>query len=118
MQFICRFIDPKIQILSVEVGSIKDGQFQPVESVKDTLFSFAPSVCDVVRFDDLLGTQAYIKYSDFDDFFQSLISDIIVSKTNSDLPLTFDDIMKFVKLSFFPMMIVIDIDDIYFNSDI
>lgn len=117
MQFICRFIDPKIQVLSVEAGNIEDGQFVSVKSVKDVLTYNSPSVVDIVHFDDILGTQAYIKFSDFDDFFQRIVSDIVVSRTLSDIPLSFDDIMQYVKLSFYPMMIVIDIDDTFFDRD-
>lgn len=117
MQFICRFIDPKIQILSVEVGRIDDGQFKPVDSVKDILYSFAPNVADLVRFDDLVGTQAYIKFSEFDDFFQDLVQDVVIENIESDLPLSFEDIMKYVKLSFYPMMIVIDIDETFFKNE-
>lgn len=118
MQFICRFIDPKIQILSIEVGNVVDGQFKSVDSVEETLFSHAPNVTDIVRFDDIIGTQAFIKFSEFDDFFQILIQDIIVNNLEPDLPpLSFEDIMKYVKLSFYPMMIVIDIDDIFFKKE-
>ena len=117
MQFICRFIDPKIHVLSVEVGNIEDGQFVPVKSVKDVLTIWSPSTSEIVHFDDLLGTQAYVRFSDFDEFFQRIISDIVVSRMTSDLPPSFDDIMQYVKLSFYPMMIVIDIDDIFFSSD-
>lgn len=116
MQFICRFVDPKIQVLSIEVGEVKEGQFKPIESVKDYLSSVAPSTCNIVRFDDILGTQAYIKFSDFDDFFQSLINDTILSEYSMTHSTSFEDVMSHVKLSFYPMMIVIDIEDYYIYS--
>lgn len=61
MQLIIRILGAGIPVFDFTAGEIADGQFKPFTELQATIEQRFPAIVDLVVFDDLLGTQAYLK---------------------------------------------------------
>lgn len=61
MQIIFRIFGPGIPVFDFTAGEIVDGQFKAFEDLRGSLDALIPGFSDLVHFDNLLGTQAYVK---------------------------------------------------------
>lgn len=61
MQIIIRILGAGIPVFDFTAGEIAEGQFKPFTGLQSTIEQYFPALADLVVFDDLLGTQAYLK---------------------------------------------------------
>lgn len=61
MQIVFRLLGPGIPVFDFIAGEIVDGQFKPFEDLCGSLDALIPGLSNLVHFDDLLGTRAYVK---------------------------------------------------------
>lgn len=61
MQIIVRILGAGIPVFDFTAGEIADGQFKPFTELQATIEQRFPAIVGLVAFDDLLGTQAYLK---------------------------------------------------------
>lgn len=61
MQIIIRILGAGLPVFDFTAGEIIEGQFKPFEDLHSTIVDRFPILADLVVFDDLLGTQAYLK---------------------------------------------------------
>lgn len=61
MQIIIRILSAGIPVFDFTAGEIADGQFKPFAELQATIEQRFPAIVDLVAFNDLLGTQAYLK---------------------------------------------------------
>lgn len=61
MQIVIRILGAGIPVFDFTAGEIVEGQFKPFTELQATIEQRFPSLAGLVSFDDLLGTQAYLK---------------------------------------------------------
>lgn len=61
MQIIIRILGAGIPVFDFTAGEIVDGQFKTFTELRATVEQRLPALANLVAFDDLLGTQAYLK---------------------------------------------------------
>lgn len=61
MQVIIRILGAGIPVFDFAAGEIADGQFKPFTDLQATIEQRFPVLANLVAFDDLLGTQAYLR---------------------------------------------------------
>ncbi len=61
MQIIIRILGAGIPVFDFVAGEIVESQFKPFAELQATIEQYFPALADLVAFDDLLGTQAYLK---------------------------------------------------------
>lgn len=61
MQVIIRILGAGIPVFDFVAGEIADGQFKPFTDLQAAIEQRFPALAGLVAFDDLLGTQAYLK---------------------------------------------------------
>lgn len=61
MQIIIRILGAGIPVFDFTAGEIADGQFKPFTELQAIIEQRFPALAGLVAFDDLLGTQAYLK---------------------------------------------------------
>lgn len=61
MQIIIRILGAGIPVFDFTAGEIAEGQFKPFTELQATIEQCFPALSGLVAFDDLLGTQAYLK---------------------------------------------------------
>lgn len=61
MQIIFRTFGSGIPVFDFLAGEIVDGQFKAFEDLRGSLDALIPGLSDLVHFDNLLGTQAYVR---------------------------------------------------------
>lgn len=61
MQIIIRIFGAGIPVFDFVAGEVVEGQFKPFAELQTTIERFSPDLAKLVAFDDLLGTQAYLK---------------------------------------------------------
>lgn len=61
MQIIIRILGAGIPVFDFTAGEIADGQFKPFTELQATIERHFSALAGLVAFDDLLGTQAYLK---------------------------------------------------------
>lgn len=61
MQIVIRILGAGIPVFDFTAGEIAEGQFKPFIELQSTIEQHFPALADLVAFDDLLGTQAYLK---------------------------------------------------------
>jgi hypothetical protein len=76
-QIVIRILGPQIPVFDVLSGNIKDGQFAPDASVETTLKDLlGGDAAALVRFDSMLGGQAFIASDNLRPFVDSLTSNV------------------------------------------
>lgn len=65
MQIIIRIIGAGIPVFDFVVGEVVEGQFKSFSGsiLRDHVMAFSPALEKLVSFNDLIGTQAYLKSS-------------------------------------------------------
>lgn len=61
MQIIIRILGAGVPVFDFIAGEIAEGQFKPFTELQPAIECRFPALADLVAFDDLLGTQAYLK---------------------------------------------------------
>lgn len=61
MQIIIRILGAGIPVFDFAAGEIEEGQFKPFVKLQTVIEQRFPAIAGLVAFDDLLGTQAYLK---------------------------------------------------------
>lgn len=61
MQIVIRILGAGIPVFDFTAGEIVEGQFKPFTELQSAIERHLPALADLVAFDDLLGTQAYLK---------------------------------------------------------
>lgn len=61
MQIIIRIFGAGIPVFDFTAGEIAEGQFKPFQELPSAIEERLPALTGLVAFDDLLGTQAYLK---------------------------------------------------------
>ena len=61
MQIIIRILGAGVPVFDFTAGEIAEGQFKPFTELQSAIELRFPALADLVAFDDLLGTQAYLK---------------------------------------------------------
>lgn len=61
MQIVIRILGAGIPVFDFTAGEIVEGQFKPFTELQATIEQRFPPLAGLVSFDDLLGTQAYLK---------------------------------------------------------
>ena len=94
MQIAFRILGPGIPVFDFTAGEIVDGQFKAFEDLRGSLDALIPGLSNLVHFDNLLGTQAYVKS-------QSLGAAVTLVTAHSD----------FAGMQFYPNFLVFEISD-------
>lgn len=61
MQIIIRILGAGIPVFDFVAGEIVEGQFKAFQALPSVIEERFPALADLVTFDELLGTQAYLK---------------------------------------------------------
>lgn len=61
MQIIIRIFGAGLPVFDFTAGEIVEGQFKPFQELSSTIEERFPALAGLVVFDELLGTQAYLK---------------------------------------------------------
>lgn len=61
MQIIIRILGAGIPVFDFAAGEIEEGQFRPFIKLQTVIEQRFPAIAGLIAFDDLLGTQAYLK---------------------------------------------------------
>ena len=94
MQIIIRILGAGIPVFDFSAGEIVEGQFKPFQNLPSIIADRFPVLTELVKFDDLLGTQAYLKPHSLGAAVALIASD-----------------PKFGGMQFYPNFLVFNIDD-------
>ena len=94
MQIIIRIFGAGIPVFDFTAGEIVEGRFEPFQELSPVIGRRFPLLSELVEFDDLLGTQAYLKPHSLGTATAIITSD-----------------PKFGSMQFYPNFLVFNIND-------